>query len=130
MNPAQAAATVAALSDDPRLVRVARSHLEAAAAAETRTSMIQDAATKVVDGVTYYRSGGEWVPAPEPVTQVGTPLRDAAVDPAEGDLGPYVRNVNNPDRDPHGPNMVNAEVGSLAYQHDVDEARNARGAQE
>lgn len=126
MNAAHAAATVAALSTDSRLARIAREQLEAAAAAEARISM-QDMATKVIDGVMHHFTGGKWVPSPELTTRVGTPLRDAAVDPAEGDIGPYVRDVNNPDRDPRGPNMVNAEVGSLAYQRAVDEARRARG---
>ncbi len=46
--------------------------------------------------------------------QLGTKLRDAAVDPLPGDfLGPINAGVEGPEGNPHGPNVVNPEIHGL-----------------
>lgn len=46
--------------------------------------------------------------------QLGTKLRDAAVDPLPGDfLGPVNAGVEGPEGNPHGPNVVNPEIHGL-----------------
>ena len=46
--------------------------------------------------------------------QLGTKLRDAAVDPLPGDfLGPVNAGVAGPEGNPHGPNVVNPEIHGL-----------------
>lgn len=42
---------------------------------------------------------------------VGTPLRDGAVDPAEGDfLGPLNAGLEGEEGNPHGPNVINPQI--------------------
>ena len=44
-------------------------------------------------------------------TVVGTPLRDGAVDPREGDfLGPLNAGLAGEDGNPHGPNVVSPQI--------------------
>jgi hypothetical protein len=67
----------------------------------------------------------EMNPFPEPADPaviVGTPLRDAAVDPRPGD---FVSPINAGQHDPHGAEVVAIEVGSLEWAKRVAEQRGA-----
>lgn len=48
--------------------------------------------------------------------QIGTPLRDAAVDPEEGD---FLAPINAGDEDPHGPLVISPEIHASQGVHPV-----------
>lgn len=78
------------------------------------------------------RTGPGYEELREEAELIGTPLRDAAVDPQPGDF-PGVVNAGLPgsDGDPHGPNVRCIEVGSLEWNRRVAEQRAGQaGAQQ
>lgn len=62
------------------------------------------------------------------MTQIGTRLRDAAVDPQPGDfMAPVNAGTPGPAGNPHGPNVRSYEVDSPQYDRAVAELRKERG---
>lgn len=63
------------------------------------------------------------------MTRIGTPLRDAAVDPRPEDLLPPINaGVPGPLGDPHGPHVVAIEVDDPRRLAAIRELRNGGGS--
>ncbi|NNM44595.1 hypothetical protein [Knoellia koreensis] len=61
------------------------------------------------------------------IQKIGTPLRDAAVDPRPGDfMAPVNAGKPGPGGDPHGPNVRSYEMGSRQYEAAVARIRAER----